>query len=477
MEPDKKNANLLSFENKEVVFIKPSKSTPTIVLSLSSIDNDNMDFYAHCLYIYRSLSENQNFLTDADSNTGNTASNAVTKRDPAKVITEAISKTLFYYYPLAGKLVKHADGKLRVHCTSDGVPFQEVICNCNLSTLHYLDRDDVEIAKHFGTDFPFEDEHGNQHPVIFKLTKFLCGGFICAWNINHAIIDGIGMTQFLVTVAEFAGGQSEPSVKPVWERERLVGKITRQPLPNPMDNVCVAVSPLMPTKDYSHACFRIDKESIARLKTSLMKDIEQSGASLKKGFTTFECLAAYIWRARARALKLNDDGETMLLIIVGVRPRLEDPLPTGYYGNSIVDLYIKLTVKELNQQPLFQVVKHIREGLIISSSNYYITNYRDTLETKPLNFDHKSGAITPLTDWRNLGSFEKIDFGWKEAVNMMPVPGDVGIGEMYDILPPSKLDPSMNRGVRFFTSIPTTAMPKFKEEMEVLTSNDPKLKF
>ncbi|KAK7400329.1 hypothetical protein VNO78_11535 [Psophocarpus tetragonolobus] len=475
MESNNKNANLLSFENKKVVFIKPSKPTPNSVLSMSSIDNDMMGFYVHCLYVYRSLTETQNSLADVDSNI-NTIQCTI-KRDPTKVLTKAVSKALFYYYPLAGKLVKHADGKLKINCTSDGVPFQEVICNCNLSSLHYLDGDDIEIAKHFGTDFPFEDEHGNQHPVVFKLTKFLCGGFICAWHINHAVIDGIGMTQFLVTVAEFAGGQSEPSVKPVWERERLVGKITRQPLPNPMDNVRVAVSPLMPTKDYSHECFRIHKESIARLKTSLMKDIEQSGASLKKGFTTFECLAAYIWRARARALKLNDDGETMLLIIVGVRPRLEDPLPTGYYGNSIVDSYIKLTVKELNQQPLFEVVKHVREGLIITSTDDYITNYVDTLETKPFNFDHKSVAITILTDWRNLGSLDKIDFGWKETVNMMPVPWDVGVGEMYDILPPTKLDPSMNGGVRFFTSIPTAAMPKFKEEMEVLTSNDPILKF
>ncbi|KAK7401448.1 hypothetical protein VNO78_12941 [Psophocarpus tetragonolobus] len=477
MESNKKNGDLLSFENKDIVFIKPSKATPSILLSLSSIDNYMMGFFAQSLYVYRSLLENPNSPADADGNATNTI-NPTTKRDPAKVITKALSKALFYYYPLAGKLVKHGDGKLRINCTSDGVPFQEVICNCNLSSLNYLDNDDVEIAKHFGIDFPFEDEHGNQYLMALKLTKFLCGGFICAWGVNHAVIDGTGKVQFLVALSELAAGESEPSVKPVWERERLVGKITSHPLQNPIHNA--AVSPLMPTTDLSHACFRVNKESIASLKRSLVKDIDHSSVALKKTFTTFECLAAYIWRARARALKLNEDGETMLLIIVGLRPRLEDPLPSGYYGNGVIDAYVKLTVKQLNEQPLFEVVKRIRDVLIASSSNDYITNYIDTIETKPLiwDFDYEKGGITVLTDWRNLGCFEKIDFGWKEAVNMVPVPCKVGVEDMYDIMPPTKLDPSMSAGLRFFTSLPPAAMPKFKEEMKLLMSNNvPTIKF
>jgi len=38
------------------------------------------------------------------------------------VIKEALSVALFYYYPLAGKLIRHADGKFRINCTSEGIP-------------------------------------------------------------------------------------------------------------------------------------------------------------------------------------------------------------------------------------------------------------------------------------------------------------------------------------------------------------------
>ncbi|KAK7400325.1 hypothetical protein VNO78_11531 [Psophocarpus tetragonolobus] len=474
MESNKKNAIPLSFENKEVVFIKPSKPTPSSVLSLSSIDND-LNFFIQALLVYRSASANQNSPTYIDSNT-NAINTTTTKRDPAKVIKEAFSKGLSYYYPLAGKLVKHADGKLRINCTSDGVPFQEAFCNCNLSCVDYLDGEDIEMATQFGVDFPSEDEYGNQYPMAFKLTKFMCGGFTFAWRFNHSLFDGTGITQFLVSVAELAGGESEPSVKPVWERETLVGKITSEPMKNPMENANVAVSPLLPTAEYVHACFKVDKESIARLKTSLMKDIDLNTMFMKKGFTTFECLAGYIWRARARALKLNNDGETMLNITLGVRALLDDPLPTGYYGNAIVESYVKLVAKELMEQPLLEVVKHIRQSLIPSLNNDYCINFIDTIETKPMRFDYESGAITILTDWRHLGSLDKIDFGWKEPINMIPIPSEVsGPSGMYDILPPSKVDPSMTGGVRFFISLPSAAMFTFKEEMKLLTRNDPKL--
>ncbi|TKY73435.1 Spermidine coumaroyl CoA acyltransferase [Spatholobus suberectus] len=247
----------LTVENKEVTFIKPSRPTPTTVLSLSSIDNaPENNIFMQTLHVYRSPNHN---------------SPNTTKLDPANVIKEALSKALFYYYRLAGKLVTHADGKLRVNCNSEGVPFIEAACNCDLSSLHYLDGNDVETAKQFAVDFPFQDEFGNQYPLVFKVTKFLCGGFTIVMRRSHAIFDGTGASQFLKAVAELASGKTEPSVKPVWERERLVGTITSQPVQNPMDKATVAVSPFLPSTEFSHVCSKVGSVSIARLKMSLMK--------------------------------------------------------------------------------------------------------------------------------------------------------------------------------------------------------------
>jgi len=134
------------------------------------------------------------------------------------VIREALSKALVYYYPLAGKLKNNSAGKLQINCTGDGVPFLVATSNCNLSSLHYLDGVDAEVTKQFVYDIPSEGDSG-YHPLVFQVTKFSCGGFTIGMGLSHSVCDGFGAAQFFRALAELACGKSEPTVKPVWERE------------------------------------------------------------------------------------------------------------------------------------------------------------------------------------------------------------------------------------------------------------------
>ncbi|PIA50754.1 hypothetical protein AQUCO_01200176v1 [Aquilegia coerulea] len=52
--------------------------------------------------------------------------------DPVKVIKEAISKALVYYYPFAGRLREAPNNKLTVECTGEGVIFVEASANVSL---------------------------------------------------------------------------------------------------------------------------------------------------------------------------------------------------------------------------------------------------------------------------------------------------------------------------------------------------------
>ena len=445
----------LMLDMKNAVLVKPSKSTPFSILSLSTLDNIP-DHNSLCQTVHVYQSEKHDYPNG--------------QLDPTNVIKEAISKALFYYYPLAGKLVKHADGKLRVHCNEDGVPFIEAIANCKLSSLHYLDGSNTEIAKHLAFDLPSQDENGYQYPLGFKVTKFLCGGFTIGMGVSHVVCDGCGASQFFRAIVELASGKSKPSVKPVWERERLMGSITKQPLPSPMDDALAAVSPFLPTTNLMHECFKVDSESIRRLKISLMKELGDN-ETMKECITSFESLAAYVWRSRARALKLSYDGKTLLSVTVGVRRHLLDPpLPEGFYGNAIVDANAVLTVRELNERPLSQIVNHIRESKKVAFTRDYIRDSINTFETKVEDFNVEgTGAFMTLTDWKHLGFLENLDFRRNVLVNALPAPcnmfGSVGL---CIFTPPSNSDSSMKGGVRIFVSLPSAAMPMFREEMEAL---------
>jgi hypothetical protein len=62
-------------------------------------------------------------------------------------------------------------------------------------------------------------------------------------SLSHSVCDGSGAAQFFQALAELASGKSEPSVKPVWERERLMGSA---PTEEPLQFPSLAISPYLP---------------------------------------------------------------------------------------------------------------------------------------------------------------------------------------------------------------------------------------
>lgn len=436
---------------KDVILVKPAKPTPSEVLSLSTIDNDrNIELLCQTVYVYKT--------------------NNITSLDPALVIKEALSKVLVYFYPLAGKL-KREDGKLRITCNADGVPFLEACADCELSSLHYLDGVDTETAKLLAFDWPSESECG-YHPLVLSVTKFSCGGFTIGMGLSHSVCDGFGAAQFYKAMAELASGKSEPTVKPVWERERLVGVASKDPMLPPIDMSTLATSPFLPSNVVAHESFYLTGETIGKLKMSLLREVEKTENA---NFTTLEILGAYVWRSRSRALQLSRDGKTMFCMAMGIRNVLNPPLNAGYYGNAFLSSsHLALTVRDLNELPLSKVAKLIKESKkVLTSSTDFVPKTLGKLETiiqQNVKVEISNGASIVLTDWRQLGLLEEVDFGWKEMVNMVPLPWNNFFIDLCMFLPPCKVDSSMKAkgGVRVLVTLPKAAMAKMKEEMECL---------
>ncbi|KAF8397160.1 hypothetical protein HHK36_016067 [Tetracentron sinense] len=450
------NPSFLVERKEETELVKPSEPTPLHQLSLSTIDNDpSLNILCQSIYVYRA---------NDDTGNGNNHDYRNFNSDPISVVKEALSKVLVYYYPLAGKIKRHSDGKLRVDCTAEGVPFSVATASCKLSSLQYLNGVDVKTLKHFVYDMAADGDN-EVHPLVMQVTQFSCGGFTIGLGIYHSVCDGSGAAQFFRAMAEIASGKSKPSVKPVWERERLVVSPTQEPFQLPMSKDSLATSPYLPTTDFSHECFDVSSESIRRLKMGLMKE---SGI---ENFTTVEAIGAYVWRSRLRALEMNLDGETSFCLAVGIRRLLDPPLPEGYYGNAFVGSNLVLKGRDLNEGPLSRVVRLIKESKKNAYKIDHIWSWIAFLDrANQLNMEiEASGSSMILTDWRQLGLFEDVDFGWKGVVNMIPVPVNFfGHVELCIFLPPFSLDLSMKGGLRVLVCLPRAAMAKFKEEMNAL---------
>ncbi|GMN23477.1 hypothetical protein TIFTF001_000125 [Ficus carica] len=447
-----------SLVKKDVELVKPSKPTPSdIILSFSSIDNlIGLEVLTPTIFVYQPKSKSQPSDLHDDHDVHD-------QQDAAEVIKEALSKALVYYYPLAGRLKRQQDdGRLKLTCNANGVPFLVASADCSLSSLNYFDGIDVQITKQFIFDSPPRD-----CPLVFQVTKFSCGGFAIGFGMSHSVCDGFGATEFFRAVTELSRGPTEPTVKPVWERERLVGNPTKGLLQSSVGKDSFAISPHLPTSDIVHECLSITSNGVKRLK-------EASSLS----FTTIEIVGAFVWRARFRALELNTEGKTCFLLTAGIRKLLDPPLPKGYYGNAILPSSIELLGKDLNEQPLSETAKLIKECKRRMLDKDFIKKSVDDLETlisqKRDAKNEACGATTVLTDWRNLELLEEIGFAW-EPVNVTALPWDMfGYVDLCFLLPPpaKKSSDAPTKGgevaARILVSLPRPVMAKFKEEMEPL---------
>lgn len=94
--------------------VTPAKPTPHEFKQLSDIDDqEGLRFQIPVIQFYKYDPSMQG-------------------RDPAKVIKEAIAKTLVFYYPFAGRLIEGPGKKLFVECTGEGVMFIEAKADVRL---------------------------------------------------------------------------------------------------------------------------------------------------------------------------------------------------------------------------------------------------------------------------------------------------------------------------------------------------------
>ena len=105
---------VFSIQRQEPVHVVPSEPTPHQFKNLSDIDNQEiLRIHVPMIHYYRNEP-------------------SMRGKDLVKVIKEALSKALVYYYPLAGRLREGPRGKLMVECTGEGVLFIEADADVRL---------------------------------------------------------------------------------------------------------------------------------------------------------------------------------------------------------------------------------------------------------------------------------------------------------------------------------------------------------
>ncbi|KAM0935751.1 putative benzyl alcohol O-benzoyltransferase [Dioscorea sansibarensis] len=441
------SSSLSSFSVKRQapVLITPPELTPRELKPLSDIDDQTgLRFEMPALFFYR-------------------AKPAMAERDPAKVIGEALSKSLVFYYPFAGRVREGPGQKLFVDCTGEGVVFVEGDANVRLDDFGDELPPPVHVLNELIHDVEGSSGVLNCPIFLIQVTRLLCGGFILAIRLNHTMCDASGLVLFLKSMADIARGATSPSVPPVWSRQLLTARnppcITHTHLEyqKPKTNTNTASVYQTPSM-VDHSLFFGPKEMSA-LRKHVPPHLRQSSA--------FEILIACLWRSRTIALKCQneeeEDEEVRIIYAVNTRNKYRPALPKGYYGNALAFVAAISKADELCRKPLGYALELVKKAKDIVTDEYMrsvtdmlVLNGRPQLMTKG------GYLVSDLTRIALRG----IDLGWGEAVYGGPGKGSVGDIPGFSSFFISYRNSKGEDGTVVPVSLPPLAMQRFLVEIQ-----------
>ncbi|XP_014503732.1 omega-hydroxypalmitate O-feruloyl transferase [Vigna radiata var. radiata] len=391
---------------KEASVITPSEPTPRCVLALSALDSQLfLRFTIEYLLVYK-------------------PSPGLDQPNTTARLKSALSRALVPYYPFAGRVRPKPEGPgLEVVCAAQGAVFIEAFA------VRYKANDFEKAPKTVTQWRPLLSLHvadvlKGSPPLVVQLTWLVDGAAAIAIGINHCLCDGIGSAEFLNHFAELANERRETSYmriqKPVWERhllkpprgeERRVDsashpEFSRVPdLCSFMNKVSTGLKPTSIT---------FDKTRLNELKRVAQCTSEDGEAAR---YTSFEVLAAHVWRSWARAIGFPGNQKLKLVFSINVRNRLKPGLPEGYYGNAFVLGCAETSARELEEKGV-----GFGSGLVKRAKERVGKEHvREVMEW----VWERKGCPDPVgvlivSQWSRLG-LENIDVGLGKAWHVGPV--------------------------------------------------------
>lgn len=297
------------------------------------------------------------------------------------------------------------------------------------------------------------------------MTRLNCGGFIVATRLNHAISDGFGLAQFMLTVGEIARGASLPSTLPPWERQLLDAR-------NPPRVTCThhefneannTNSSILATEDLVHDSFFFGPTELSRLRKLVPSSLPKP--------TTFELLTACIWKCRTIALQFDPCEETRMICCVNIRNNTDIALPKRYYGNSFALSAAVATAEDVACKPFGYALDLLRKAKE-NVTTEFIKSLADLMVIKGRPHYTFRGSYS-VSDSSRVG-FENVDFGWGKAIFGGPAKGDIGVVPGYTSVYVSCMNKRGQKGVAIPISLPQKAMKRFEVEIDsILGRNRP----
>ncbi|OMO90849.1 Transferase [Corchorus olitorius] len=265
---------------------------------------------------------------------------------------------------MAGRLGSDENGRLEIVCNAKGVLWVEDETTCAINDLG-----DFKPSSELRQLVPLPNSADTfSHPLVVAqlivckfcyLTRFKCGGACLGIGVHHTLADGTIATHFVNSWSEIARGLPQITEPPLIDRTLFRAQVPSSPIPKfhhvEYDPPLSLSTSFQPNPQVS--VFRITLDQLNTLKAKSI----QNETTIK--FSTYNILAAYIWRCATKARGLSDNQATRLDMPTNGRPRLRPPLPSGYLGNVLFVASLTALSGNLQSEPFMKTVERIHEAL------------------------------------------------------------------------------------------------------------------
>ncbi|PPS04214.1 hypothetical protein GOBAR_AA16458 [Gossypium barbadense] len=307
--------------------IRPSQDTPKERQWISNLDMVITTYHVPLLFFYKPNGSSDFFKP--------------------QVLTEALSKTLVPFYPMAGRLGLDENGRLEILCNTEGVLWVELKLHRPWMILKVL-----VPAQNCGNWFP--------------------------WLITLEI--SVLIRLLWPSWSELARGLPQISMPPLIDRTLLRPRVPPIPRfhhleydPPPSLNTCMSLG----HNNHKPSTVSVFKITQNQLNTLKAKSWEHGK---KTNYSTYTILAAYIWRCATKARGLSYDQPTKLYMPTNGRLRLHPPLPSRYVGNAIFTASLIALSGNLQSESFVNTLERVH-GTLRRMDNEYPRSALDYLET------------------------------------------------------------------------------------------------
>ncbi|KAK5773117.1 brassinosteroid-related acyltransferase 1-like [Gossypium arboreum] len=414
---------------------KPLLHHPQQILHLSNLDRQ-CPMLMYVVFFYKPCFAYQNLSLGSIFNS----------------LKSGLEETLSIWYPAAGRLsLNQADGKLNLWCNNGGAVLAEAVTTAKIIQLGDLSQY-KEFFERLAYKPVFQGNFSQMPLIVAQVTRFGCGGYSISIGASHSLFDGPATYDFLRAWASNSAILKEKRstlqiYEPVHERGPLLvgtqhGQQQLTKLPESwssaptrgaaaIDHLHQLIKQALAGPDMKFGGSNFSNTGNSNL---VLKTFHLSGAMIESlkikvfggesrgsfSFSSFELIAAHLWKARTKALGVKKGAMVCLQFAVDLRNKMVPPLPKGFSGNAFVLASIALTAEQLEGSSHEAIIEKIKQAKN-SITNDYVIAYNKALDggaaqgsLPPIN------ELTLVSDWTRM-PFHTIDFLHGEAAYVSPL--------------------------------------------------------